>query len=282
MGIVREWIEEQVDFEHSESTRRYADRAEEPFLHPSTVGFCRRKAILKTVEHFPDHPLHVDPTWDGFDLYVKQAMREGTVWEKANAPAFTKRGGIHGYILRLPPWSGEEDFYIPETHDGVDRMLVEHKVTAQWNFRASDKKTGRRRLPYEHHLIQVAVYITLYEQIYGTTPQAVLYYMDGRDQWAEFDIRLDGEIDYEGEINGYFNAGIFDYDVPGEMKAIEAWWTAQELPPTPRNPFKLPTNFGNCVRQNKSGTWPACPWFDYCWPEWVSQDGNVVRIEAAS
>lgn len=255
MGLIRDYIVEYVEDEHERGNEAWANRVDEPRLHPSTLYFCRRKAVFKAVEAFPEHPLYEPPNPEyGFDLYVKEVMRDGIVWEDANAEALKKQGFEQSFPLLVPPWSGELDFLNRETH-----TIVEHKSTSIYNF-YRDKKTGEYRLPYAHHLAQVGAYMLMYEHQVGVMPETYIYY-HSRGKWAEFRVWISmSEIGYEGEVNGEWYSGFLDYDVSEEMKVLESYWKHQELPPRRDNPFE--ENFGFCTRKRK---YVDCPWFDTCW-----------------
>jgi len=265
MGLVRDLITEYVENKHRENDEVWRDRVEKPHLHPSTLAFCNRKAILKAVEAFPDHPLYVEPNPDyDFDLYVKELMRDGNVWEDENAKALNAEQS-HQLITDL--WSGELDFLI-----GDPPTIVEHKTTATYNFRVRD------RLPYHHHLVQVGAYQVLYERTHPEemSPECRIYYQ-GRGHWGEFRVWLAGEeIGYEGEVDGNWRSGFLDFDVLTEMSVLETYWVHQELPPKIDDPFGH--RFGYCVRgSDKKGWRPDCPWFDHCWPEMEVWNGMVQR-----
>ena len=233
---------------------KYGD---EPRLHPSQFGFCRRKCIWGSLAGFPDHPLYAEPTHP-LDDYVLEVMNSGIVWEDVNAPALARLGAAHGVRFDCPPWAFELDFLLP------DGTIVEHKDTAEHNFRS------KNRLPYGNHCIQLMVYSELMARLGAPASDCILYY-HGRGHWAEFKVWQSGsQILWEGEKDGWWTSGVVSFDLRSEMGEVERLWAAQDLPAHQfADPFEM--GFGCVKGGSRSGYFPACQYFGHCWPTYPQE-----------
>lgn len=248
----------QCDKSQAEWAGRHAGRV--PKLHPSSVGGCRRKAVLNAVDAYPDHLLHVDAA--PLDDYVAELMYHGETWEAVNAPAFTS--AIYHPHLETECWRGEPDFLI----NGTVACLVEHKDTAEHNFKIKD------RLPYDFHCAQLVCYGLLWEQIHGHLPEMRLYY-NGRGHYAEFLVWPNEELTiWEGQVDDRWHSGVFPLCVGAEMVALEGYWKRQEVPESHASPFA--ERFA-CTKRNRDLAYPACVYFNHCWPEYGEGPFHVEK-----
>lgn len=270
MKYLRDYIEEIISEDQQAAQEAWDQRVRAvgaPRLHPSSLGGCKRAAILSAVKPFPDHPLYADETHP-FDLYTQSVMLSGNVWESVISDSLwdhlSELAKSEAFVPSVrnstDTWAWELDGLIRpgKLADFPGGLIVELKDTAEYNFKVKD------RLPYRHHLCQVIAYQRLQEQVTGTLFPVRIYY-NGRGQWAEFDVRtFEGTIHYTGLVNGRDREGKLEHDVYAEMDELDAWWEQQALPPTYDSPFEV--SFGCCRGSNKKGWYPSCRWYGYCWP----------------
>lgn len=217
--------------------KRHADAPQKLFV--SDVGQCVRKAYLRINGYKETHP---------FGDYVREVMRAGIVWEKETTRAIRLLGGFEEQVsVGNDIWSGRIDFL-------SDIFVIEHKATNPVNFRYG------KRLPYEHHCLQVLAYDVLLEEAHIP----ILYYR-GWAGWAELDVvqDLDG-IQWFGRINGREKSGLIETNVRDEMAKFEEWWGKDELPPKYETPT---TEHFACTRKVKTDRIPNCPYYGVCWGE---------------
>ncbi len=267
MGFARELVVKHREQLAQEAQQAWFDRHldHEPKLHPSGVGGCPRKAIWQAVDAYADHPLHVETTHP-FDQYVEEVMLAGRVWEEANAEAFTSvPGGEHHFKLVTDMWVGEPDFVV---RDDPFVHIIEHKDTSEYNFRR--RKDGYR-IPYDHHVIQLACYALLAEDVIDAGLIDALLYYNGRGHWAEFRVEPKTDsIQWEGNVDGDdWVSGVVEFGVRARMNELEEWFEAGELPPRYDSPFQ--EDYA-CTRGYRGKYHPNCQYYGHCWPE-LPQEG---------
>lgn len=279
MFDVREIIERGIARLHAESNEAWFERSRAaagsdkvPKVHVSDFDSCTRAAILSAVQAFPENPRYRPPT-EEMDLYTQSVMWSGREWEKELSEILSAELGASystSTALTVGPFTFEMDGLI--NHGNTDVTVVELKDTAEYNFQV------RKRLPYRHHVVQLAAYKMLYTDfVHVTNPNAVIdavLYYNGRGQWAQFEVVFDDNFVYfDGHINNRARKGEFEYSVPERARELAEWATKGELPPRLESPFEM--RFG-CVRGNdKKGYYPNCKWARYCWPD--MPDGPFSR-----
>lgn len=215
-------------------------------LHPSEFGGCKRKVMFRVrgVEGSP------------FSLTQKEAMRDGIAYENDTLEilqsAFGKTRVATQVVLKNEHWSGKADFVVD--HLTPDAVIVEHKATGQKWF---DYKSG---LPKEAHVLQLAMYYYLYEELFGIRPKLILYYRSWLN-WAEFEITVhDSEIIIDGFVNDKPRRRILPKSVTAMMKSYELVYDKNILvKPVAENEKED----AGCTFK---GT-PSCPFYTRCWNE---------------
>ena len=283
--MIREAIETGIRRDTEEADQAWKSRGAPgpPKLHPSYVGYCRRKAILAAHSSSPSSSLYQEPTHP-LDLYTQEVMRDGRLWERENGDYITAAypGTIRNPQYETDLWLWELDFVLP------DGTIVEHKSTADYNFRV------RKRLPYASHCIQLMVYQCLMLDIdtldaaavvekggpeITPRPRPCVLYYHGRGNWAEFRVwqtvtSTKDVISWDGLVNGTPRSGHLDMSVIVEIAVLEDYLRKGALPPRLDTPFE--SGF-NCTRgSDKKGYWPACKWFGFCWPD-LPQNGPLYK-----
>jgi hypothetical protein len=222
--------------------RDQAARADRPIrLHPSSCGGCPRKALL--------HARKYEAT--PFDAITLERMRLGEVMETATADALQQAWGDN-LTLQLPLqteyWDGTCDFV--HNHQTPLATIIEHKATGDkwWDYKGA--------LPREEHLIQLALYGSLYEEIYNYTPHLVLYYISWA-KWAEFDVLVrESQITASGYVDGEARERTVNISIPALRAQLETYFRFGDLPPV-LSPHQQE---GNCTSRGK--VW--CGYYRHC------------------
>jgi hypothetical protein len=220
------------------------ERARRPArLHPSACGGCPRKALL-----------HAQKTLaTPVDDLGRERMRLGSVYEADTAA--TLRAALGDRLREQVPlqtdiWDGTCDFVID--HGTLTPILVEHKAQGEkwWDYRET--------LPRRDHLIQLGLYMLLYEQVYAVRPQALLYYASW-GPWAEFTVSVTAtSIQAVGLVDGYARDREEWVALADLTQSLEEHFLAGTLPPV------LPSweQDGHCTRRGQ----PWCGYYHTCFP----------------
>ena len=274
MNPIRNAVTNYIETRHVEGNRKRGDELGklEPRIPVSQIGHCPRQAIMEAVRYHPDHPLHAEPT-HSFDVYVKEIMEAGNVWEHQTGKALAEQfdGVVHwerddpALRVRNDVWSGHIDFLIEECDHYPAGAIIEHKATNPVNFQRKD------RLPYPFHCMQVLMYRRLLQQKLQSDYIIPTYlYYRSWSHWAEIQVwEYDDGIEWEGEINGRTKSGEFDICMDDTVRELQDYWLRQVLPPRYRTPTTVKFS---CAKVRKGQAWPDCRYFGTCWPE-LPQEG---------
>jgi len=251
-----------------------------PALSPSSVGGCMRQAYFQAFQGLPEHQEHVEKTHP-FPPYVLSVMDSGVMYE---ADTERKLRDFYGdqmlsqYSVWSPyngmMWRGSIDFVVPKrgrTNLTIDYTIVEHKATADHNFRIRD------RLPYKHHLVQLMVYWHLVSRRNPQHGHECILMYRGWGQVAEYDVFMSDyttedyvrhpRISWEGFKNGKYESGEYEFDVAGTMEQLEQAVARHRRP----DGYASPVEEYGCARKTKQGWYPSCPYFGVCWPDWPQE-----------
>ena len=243
--MIREAIVEYLKEESKAQTAAWEKRHEgqENKLFVSDLGQCVRKAYLRINGYKETHP---------FRSYVLEVLRAGILWEEETARALRSIPGIQEQLhVGNAKWSGRIDFL-------TDTCIIEHKATNPANLRYS------KRIPYEHHCLQLLAYQYFLEGTPNERRLAILYYR-GWASWGEIEVRqLRDGIHWHGVIAGKVKDGFLETGLAEEMGKFEQWWGKDELPPKYDSPTE---HVFACTRKIKSDTVPNCPYYGVCWEE---------------
>jgi hypothetical protein len=219
-------------------------RAQRPArLHPSACGGCPRKALLHARKTLATAP----------DAVARERMRLGTVYEADTAATLRAALGdrlTEQVALQTDVWDGTCDFVVD--HGTAAPVLIEHKAQGEkwWDYRAS--------LPRAEHLVQLGLYVLLYAQVFGTRPQAVLYYASW-GQWAEFAVTVaDTHIQAQGVVAGQPRERTEPVALADRMAELAQHVVAGTLPPV----LASWEQEGHCTRRGQ----PWCGFYHTCFP----------------
>lgn len=219
-------------------------------LYPSEAGGCNRKEILR-VNGAKQAKYPIQAMW---------AMEDGKAYEDSTLSLLKRHFGENNVIDQLPlqddHWSGKADFVIH--HKTPDVVIVEHKATGQkwWDY--GDK------LPERKHVIQLAMYESMYLEKFGFKPQLRLFYR-GWQSWAEFlvvptatTILVEGKLtkDKKGIVERNLELPINLEAVTGKLKYF---YSKNILPKRPAEDHK---DACGCTFKGEK----SCPFYDNCWP----------------
>jgi hypothetical protein len=211
-------------------------------LHPSALGLCIRKQMLRVREYEQSHPMSASKKWE---------LRRFKTYEDYFEDGFTGHDVLVGMHepLTMGLWSGELDFLIQV---GKETALVEAK---------SVKKSGIRWAPYDHHILQATCYwIMAHEGDLAVAGLNSLYLAYIERWWeskeevpelAQFDI-----TPTQQQIR----------ETRAAMAAVEEACSVEQLPPLLYvHPEDDPWQ---CVKAPRRGAPKLvnCEYFSHCWP----------------
>ena len=242
-SIVEEAKKEFLLNQEKVNNQKRAKRKSKPALWPSDLLNCKRKAA--------HHLIGSEPTLS-FSYSSLNYMDGGNVLEDSTARALKHvYNAKQNVTLRNGVWSGKADFIID--FKGKNPVIIEHKATGENKFK--DKK----QLPKREHVAQLALYGHLYKQLYGVSPELVLYYM-GWGCFAEFglDIKVK-KITVTGVIDNTFVTKNLRINIKQEIEDLEQMY--KEVMNGRPLPDRLTNKSAGCTFMGK----PSCSYYYNCW-----------------
>lgn len=221
-------------------------------LYPSEAGGCNRRTMLR-MNHAPSKP---------FPLQVLEAMNNGNAYEDSTYEALVAAVGEDRITTQLqlqsPHWSGKCDFVLD--HKTEKAIIIEHKATGQkwFDYKAS--------LPKRDHVVQVALYETLYKKQFGFKPKLLLYYR-AWGCWAEFHIQpREADILIVGAVNGVYRERVLPVNMTAAIRRLEYLKTKNKIPGRVDEAAMEETG---CTFRGE----PSCGFYGLCWPKEATPQG---------
>lgn len=231
---------------------RYSSKS--GLMFPSEAGGCNRAVYLRLNGEIGSP----------FNLFTLRLMNAGIAFEDMTEKRLKEFFGerLSSQVqIKNNYYSGKLDFVID--HCGENPVIIEHKAKG-------DKNWWDAKLPEYSHIVQAALYLLMYEEVYGKVPTVKLLYIT-YNQRAEFDVSQNekGEITVKGikeNVKWTFKVGTYVLtkvevdeaypDVIGKILSQMDMFDKKELPPV------LPETERekNCTFAGK----PSCKFYKKC------------------